>query len=73
MESLITVPLLLIMLVILSLIVFIISTLIYQARRKQWIWFTVTLLLTLLLGLGLITAIIYWTVWFINPNLRRKR
>lgn len=43
-----------------------ITTLVYQAKRSQWVWF----ILTLLFG---IVTIIYWITWMFSPKLRRKR
>jgi hypothetical protein len=46
--------------------IFWISTLVYQARRSQWIWFVITLIFNFM-------YIFYWIFWMIIPKLRRKR
>jgi len=60
---------------VLSLLVLIaiILTLIHQAKRGRWIWFVLTLLLTLLFGMGLLMTLIYWAIWVIVPEFRRKK
>lgn len=55
----------LIYLIAIEIIVYIL-TLIYQANRKQWGWFILTLLSNLFL-------IIYWIVWIFNKKLRKTR
>lgn len=43
-----------------------ILTLVYQARRNQWVWFVLTLIFPFL-------WLLYWIVWLFNPKLKRKR
>lgn len=52
-----------IILVCLFLLIFIIYTLFHQYKRKKWGWFWATLLLTILSGIGVLTAIIYWVIY----------
>lgn len=47
-------------------LIFVIYTLIHQYNKKKFGWFWATLLLTLLSGLGLLTAIIYWIYYSIK-------
>jgi hypothetical protein len=53
---------------ILGLVYFIIyiATLVNQAKKGNWIWFVITLLVPIVL-------IIYWVAYGINPKLRRKK
>jgi hypothetical protein len=46
--------------------IFWILTLIYQARRSQWVWFVLTLLFGPL-------WILYWIIWVFSPKLKRKK
>jgi cobalamin synthase len=43
-----------------------IATLVYQAKRRQWGWFILTLIFNIVL-------LIYWIVWLADPQLKRKR
>jgi TctA family transporter len=43
-----------------------ILTLVYQARRNQWVWFVLTLLISPL-------WILYWIIWVFSPKLKRKK
>ncbi len=54
-------------------IAFIILTLIQQGRSGRWGWFIITLIAFLFLGLGLFVALIYWIVWMVSPNFRKKK
>lgn len=51
---------------LLTILILWISTLVYQAKRNQWVWFV----LTLLFG---IVMLIYWIAWIFNPKLKRRR
>lgn len=50
------------LLMVLAIVLFLllIVTLIHQAKRKKWVWFTTTLILTLIFGLGIPMIVIYW-------------
>lgn len=51
-------------------IVFIILTLIHQAKNKKWVFFILTLVL-LFFGLGILVALIYWIIWIFSSSFRR--
>ena len=51
--------------VIIALILWI-CTLVYQAKRNQWIWFVLSLIISPV-------WILYWIVWLFNPKLKRKK
>lgn len=51
---------------LLTILILWISTLVYQAKRNQWVWFV----LTLLFG---IVMLIYWIVWIFNPKSKGRR
>lgn len=48
------------------LLLFWVVTLIYQARRKEWAWFIITLILW-------IAPIFYWVVFAIDSKPKRKK
>jgi|GEM_PF-6546651 len=64
---------LLMCLLALAALVFVILTLIHQAKRKRWAWFIVTLVLTIFAGLGVFTSIIYWIVNAFTSKRKRKK
>jgi len=47
-------------------LIFWIVTLVNQAKKGNWIWFVITLLVP-------IALIIYWIVYAVDPKLRRKK
>ena len=57
---------LLFLVIIIAWLVIWICTIVYQAKRSQWVWMVFTLIFN-------ITLIIYWIVWLVYPKLRRKR
>ena len=63
-------PFLLLIILALAGLVFIIFTLVHQAKHKKWLWFWITLLLTLLAGVGVFTSIIYWIVVTVSKPRR---
>lgn len=67
------VMLIIFLIIALIFLVILIATLIHQAKRGRWGWFTITLILSLLFGLGFLMVLIYWSIWLIVPEFRRKK
>jgi len=54
--------------VLIVLIILWVATLVYQAKRRQWIWFVLTLIFSTLL------MIVYWIVWYaMKPKWKKKQ
>lgn len=72
-EFLMIVLILIALMFLLFCIIIWIATLIHQAKRKKWVWFTLTLVLSLLFGIGLLMVLIYWIVQGLTPKSKKKK
>jgi len=50
------------LIIVIFLLTALVLTLIRMGKKRQWGWFTTTLILSILFGLGILMMVIYW-VW----------
>jgi len=54
-------------------IIIFIATLVHQAKREKWVWFILTLVFTLLFGIGFLMVLIYWIIYLVSPKSKKKK